>query len=277
MNLSTITDIKRPSSADEITRWHPSYAWLAGGTWLFSEPQWATDTLIDLDGLNWPALQATAAGLEIAATCRLAELQAFKGAREWAAVPLITECCNSLLMSFKIWNMASIGGNICMSLPAGAMISLTAALEGVCTLWPRDGSPRQVPVVDFVTGNHANVLKPGELLRSIHLPATALAKRFAFRRASLTHLGRSAALIMGTQSPKSEDMLLTITASVPRPVQLKFAKIPSAVELRRAIDGQVPEDGYFDDVHGSAAYKRHLTAHFCEEIRQELSQAGASR
>jgi len=30
-------------------------------------------------------------------------------------------------------------------------------------------------------------------------------------------------------------------------------------------------------VHGSAAYKRHLTAHFCEEIRQELSQAGASR
>ena len=45
MNLSTITGIKRPSSADEITRWHPGYAWLAGGTWLFSEPQWATDTL----------------------------------------------------------------------------------------------------------------------------------------------------------------------------------------------------------------------------------------
>jgi CO/xanthine dehydrogenase FAD-binding subunit len=277
MNLSTITEIKRPSSADEIAGWRPGYAWLAGGTWLFSEPQWTTSTLIDLDGLNWPALEASAEGLEIAATCRIAELQAFSGPREWTAVPLITECCNALLMSFKIWNMASVGGNICMSLPAGAMISLTAALEGVCTLWPREGSPRQVPVVDFVTGNHANVLRPGELLRSVHLPAPALAKRFAFRRTSLTHLGRSAALIIGTQSQKGSELRLTITAAVPRPVQLRFEKMPTAVELRQAIATRIPADGYFDDVHGSAAYKQHLTAHFAEEIRQELSQAGASR
>jgi CO/xanthine dehydrogenase FAD-binding subunit len=56
------------------------------------------------------------------------------------------------------------------------MISLTTALEGVCTLWPRSGKPREVPMIEFVTGNHANVLAPGELLRSIHLPATALKK-----------------------------------------------------------------------------------------------------
>ena len=61
-----------------------------------------------------------------------------------------------------------------MSLPAGAMISLTAALEGVCTLWPRGAAPREVAVVDFVTGNHENILQNGELLRSIHLPASAL-------------------------------------------------------------------------------------------------------
>ena len=277
MNLSTITEIKRPSSADEIAHWKPGYAWLAGGTWLFSEPQWATDTLIDLDSLNWPALKASAEGLEVAATCRIAELQAFKGPADWIAVPLIPECCNALLMSFKIWNMASVGGNICMSLPAGAMISLTAALEGVCTLWPREGSPRQVSVVDFVTGNHANVLKPGELLRSIRLPASALARRFAFRRTSLTHFGRSAALIIGTQSKRTADLLLTITASVPRPIQLRFEKMPSASDLRHAIDARIPQEGYFDDVHGSAAYKRHLTAHFCEEIRQELSGTGVSR
>ena len=44
-----------------------SYAWLAGGTWLFSEPQVATRTLIDLDGLGWKPLTAKADGLEIAA------------------------------------------------------------------------------------------------------------------------------------------------------------------------------------------------------------------
>src|SRR3712207_7751145 len=44
--------------------------------------------------------------------------------------------------------------NLCMSLPAGALISLTAALEGVCVVWPRGGGERRVPVVDFVTGEH---------------------------------------------------------------------------------------------------------------------------
>ena len=135
-------------------------------------------------------------------------------------MPLLKQCIDALLMSFKIWNAATVGGNVCMSLPAGAMISLTAALEGVCTLWPQNGKPRQVPVVDFVTGMHTNVLQKGELLRSIHLPASALTKRFAMRQASLTHLGRSAALIIATASDDGDDFLLTISAATPRPVQL---------------------------------------------------------
>ena len=58
-----------------------------------------------------------------------------------------------------------------MSLPAGPMISLTVALEGVCTLWPRGGEPpRQLPAIEFVTGNHTNVLRPGELLRKSTCP-----------------------------------------------------------------------------------------------------------
>jgi hypothetical protein len=41
--------------------------------------------------------------------------------------------------------------------------------------------------------------------------------------------------------------------------------------LRQAIDQRIPADGYFGDVHGSAAYKRHLTYHFAEDIRVELA------
>ncbi|MDP2378416.1 xanthine dehydrogenase family protein subunit M [Reyranella sp.] len=271
MNLNTILEVKRPGSSEQIGQWRDGYAWLAGGTWLFSEPQVATSTLIDLDGLGWAPLTSTTDSLEIAATCRIADLHAFEGPPAWRAVPLFHDCINAFLMSFKIWNAATVGGNICMSLPAGAMISLTAALEGVCTLWPRDGEPREVPVVEFVTGNHQNVLQKGELLRSIRLPASALSKRYAMRQMSLTHLGRSAALIVGTANDKGADFLLTITASTPRPVQLRFAKLPSADELRHAINEQLPADGYFQDVHGSARYKRHLTYYFAEQIRAELA------
>lgn len=275
MDLNTITDIKRPASADGITGWRSGYAWLAGGTWLFSQPQDGLDTLIDLHGLQWPALDASAEGLEIAATCPIRSLDRFVPPLEWTAAPLIRLCCESLLMSFKVANVATVGGNVCMSLPAGAMISLTVALEATYTLWPRDGEPRAVAAADFVTGDHRNVLAPGELLRSIRIPASALRKRFAFRRSSLTHLGRSAALVIGTSDPESGDLLLTVTASTPRPVQLRFARAPDADGLRRAIDGSIPAEGYFDDVHGTPAYRRHLTYHFAEEIRAELAGSGA--
>jgi CO/xanthine dehydrogenase FAD-binding subunit len=152
------------------------------------------------------------------------------------------------------------------------MISLSVALEATYTLWPRNAPPRDVRSLDFVTGNHTNILQPGELLRSIHLPASTLSKRIAFRRASLTKLGRSAALVIGTQGAHGDDLVLTITAATPRPVQLRFKRAPSAEELRWEIDARIPADGYFNDVHGSAAYKHHLTYHFCEQIRAELAR-----
>jgi CO/xanthine dehydrogenase FAD-binding subunit len=276
VNLNTITEVRQPASADEIVKWRDGYAWLAGGTWLFSAPQIATDTLIDLRSLHWPPLQASDAGLDLAATCTIAELYRFQPPAEWTAAPLFQLCARAFLASFKIWNAATVGGNICMSLPAGPMITLATALEGSYTLLPRDAAPRQVAAIDFVTGNHANVLQSGELLRSIHLPASALRKRFASHRSSLTHLGRSAVFLIGTRNADSDDLLLTITAATPRPVQVRFDRAPSAAELRHAIDAQIPADGYFDDVHGSPAYRRRLTYYYAEQIRAELATPGAA-
>jgi CO/xanthine dehydrogenase FAD-binding subunit len=275
MNLNTVAEVWQPRVADEITEWRDGYAWLAGGTWLFSTPQVSTHTLIDLQSLRWPSLQVTADGLEIAATCTLAELASFAAPAAWQAAPLLKMCCESLLASFKIWNAATVGGNICMSLPAGSMISLTASLEATYTLWPRDGVPRKIAAVDFVTGDHANVLQPGELLRSIRLSACALTKRFAFRRASLTQLGRSAIIVIGTQNQGAGDLVLTVTAATTRPYQMRFARVPDAQTLRETILATIPEADYFDDVHGSARYKRHLIYYFAEQVRAELA-AGAS-
>jgi CO/xanthine dehydrogenase FAD-binding subunit len=273
MDLNTITEVRRPACADAVTKWEDGFAWLAGGTWLFSEPQINTHTLIDLETLKWSSLQASKDGLEIAATCKIVELDQFveKAPSDWTAAPLFRNCCRSFLASFKIWNEATVGGNVCMSLPASPMVSLTTALEGVCTLWPRSGKPREVPMIEFVTGNHANVLAPGELLRSIHLPLTALKKSFAFRRFSLTHLGRSEVLLIGTKCREEDTFLLTITAATLRPVQLQFKNIPPAEELKRAIDDAVPFSLYLDDTHGSPPHRKQLTYCFAEQIREELS------
>jgi hypothetical protein len=55
--------------------------------------------------------------------------------------------------------------------------------------------------------------------------------------------------------------------------QLRFEAPPSAAAVRAAIEVQVPDDGWFDDVNGSPAYKRHVTVYFAEQIRAELAKA----
>ena len=208
-------------------------------------------------------------GLSIAATCKVATLDDFDPPAAWPAARLIGKCCRSFLASFKIWNMATVGGNLCMSLPAGPMISLTAALEGICTIWAPDGSERQVPVVDFVKGPLHNDLSLGEILRSIHLPSEALSRRTAFRRASLTPLGRSGVLLIGTLAARG-GFVLNVTASTRRPVRLAFEACPTNAELERRLQADIPDALYYDDIHGLPDWRKHMTHLFAEEIRLEL-------
>jgi putative selenate reductase molybdopterin-binding subunit len=69
---------------------------------LFSEPQPAVTRLLDLGAFGWPSLVAGTNWLEIAATCTLAELYALR-APQWAATPLIRQCCNALLEPVKMY------------------------------------------------------------------------------------------------------------------------------------------------------------------------------
>ena len=269
MDLNTITEVAHPHSRAQLPVWTAGDAWLAGGTWLFSEPQVHLTRLIDLTDLKWPALTIGERGLTIAATCTVAQLDAFIYPPEWIASPLVNQCCRAFLASFKIWKTATVGGNLCMSLPAGPMIALTAALDGVCTIWKADGNEQKTAVVDFVTGNQCNVLAPGDLLRQIDLPLAALTRRAAFRQISLTPAGRSAALLTGSLSG-GDDLTITVTASTTRPVQLSFSGIPQSKQLREAILDRIPDQLYHDDVHGKPAWRKHMTLRLAEEIRFEL-------
>jgi CO/xanthine dehydrogenase FAD-binding subunit len=269
MDLNTITEVAHPKTRAQLPVWTAGDAWLAGGTWLFSEPQAHLTRLVDLTDFKWPALTIGDTELTIAATCTVAQLDALACPPEWTAAPLINQCCRAFLASFKIWKTATVGGNLCMSLPAGPMIALTAALDGVCTIWRAGGGEHKVSVADFVTGNQSNVLAAGDLLRQIDIPLAALRRRVAFRQISLTPVGRSAALLIGSISIEGA-LTLTVTASTVRPVQLSFPEIPGPSELRKAILHRIPDAFYHNDLHGKPAWRKHMTLRLAEEIRAEL-------
>src|SRR5262245_25606512 len=83
---------------------------LAGGTWLYSEPQDGLDRLVDITRLGWPPLTVTDDALEIAATCTLAELEAAELPTDWPATVLFGQACRALLVSHKVRRMATVGG-----------------------------------------------------------------------------------------------------------------------------------------------------------------------
>jgi CO/xanthine dehydrogenase FAD-binding subunit len=246
-----------------VGQWRPGDAWLGGGTALFAEPRPGLTRLLDLAANDWPALVERPDGLEIAATCTIAEL--FATGHE-----LVEQCCHAFLASFKIWNVATVGGNLCAALPAGPMIALGAALDGIGRI-EGPGGRRDLPVRDFVTGEGTTALRAGELLRSIHLPAAALAARTAYRKGSLHAHGRSGVLLIGRLDPRG-GLVLTVTAATRRPFVLRFATVPHAELVQVALAERIPVTAYVDDVHGLPAWRREMTRLFAEEIRAELAR-----
>ncbi len=302
MDMNTIEEVVATADPDH---WQPGDAWLAGGTVLFSYGSATLRRLLDLGTAGWPAVRADGAGIELAATCTVAEMYALPQRpglpADWQALELVRLCCDSFVASFKIWNTSTVGGNICTALPAGPMTSLCAALDGTATVLTPGGGSRALPVADLVTGDARTSLAAGELLRSIHLPAAALRARVAFRRLSLSNLGRSGVLLIGRVGDDG-GLVLTVTAATRHPVQLRFGPAAGGVlagggpgaavlhghrlaavprpgpgELRRALDAAIPDDLYHNDQHGLPQWRRDMTYRLAEEIRAELLESTTTK
>jgi len=271
MDLITVRETRVALTRDDV-RFAPGERPLGGGTWLFSEEQPGLTGLVDLTMLGWQPVVETAETLSIAATCTIAELARIPERAGWRAHPLFSQTANSLLASFKIWNIATVGGNICTSLPAGPMTSLGSALDATALVWAADGTDRRVPVADFVTGDRENVLAHGEVLRAIEIPKASLESRTGFRRIALSPLGRTGTLVIARLDATGR-AVFTVSGGTTRPRVLRFDELPSADALRSAVE-DVTE--WFTDAHGAADWRRAMSVLFAEQLRLELAEEPAA-
>ncbi|MES2092984.1 MAG: FAD binding domain-containing protein [Actinomycetota bacterium] len=279
MDLIDVQEVRVPATRAELNVAAGEKV-LAGGTWLYSVRETGLRGLVDITRLGWQPVTHTDSGLVIAATCTVAELsrltppslrtdpvRAGGGDKSHGdPLALFWQCANSLLASFKIWNVATVGGNIALALPAGPMISLAASLDAEAVIWMPGGGERRMPVAEFVTGVMRTALRPGEVLREIAIPRASLESRTGFRRIALNALGRTGTLVIARRAPGGQTVF-TVTGGTTRPVQLRFDGLPPAslVESRmRAIDY------WYDDAHGSADWRRAMSVRFAEQLRREL-------
>jgi len=254
VDLHTVTRWVEPGSRADLPTGDPGVAVVAGGTWLFSAPQPHLTTLVDLTVLGWEPLVARMGGLEIAATCTVRELRGARALGDWPALSLVEPCCAAFASAPKIWDLATVGGNVCVALPAGPMISLLSALDATALVWSADGSDRRTPVADLVVGPSRSALAPGDVVRSFHVPAERLHAPVAFRRIALTDEGRSGAVVVARRDPDAS-VTVSVTAATSRPRTLVLEGSPSTHELDAAL---ARIDDWYDDHHGSAAWRRSM-------------------
>lgn len=265
MDLHTVTSLRAARVRDDL-RLVPGEAVLAGGSWMFSEPQHDLSGLVDLTTMGWEPWTIHDGGLSIAATCTIAQLMEVPA--QWAASPLFRQCAEAFLMSFKIWNTATVGGNLCLALPAGAMISLATALDADVVIWRPDGTERRQLVAELVLGVQSTTLQPGEVVRSLEIPESSLRSRTAFRKIALTPLGRSSSIVIG-RLDDDDRLTLTVTAATPRPYVFRFGSPPTDDELQ---DLFARVHGWYDDPHGAADWRKAVTLGLAYDVCEELRE-----
>ncbi|KQR21701.1 MULTISPECIES: FAD binding domain-containing protein [Microbacterium] len=270
MDITTVTSFRSARTRDDLTL-GPGEVVIAGGTWLMSEPQPGTTGFVDLTTLGWPDIEITDEGLRIGATCTIARLLAWverDAPAAWTSLSLARPSADALLASFKIWNTATVGGNVCQAFAAGAMIAMLSTLDATALIWTPDGGERRIAVADLVIDNAATSLAPGEVVRALDIPAHALRARVGLHKIALAELGRSGAVVTARVDPDGAAVFV-VTAAVRRPRVLRFGRIPGAGELRDAVASATD---FYTDPLGSADWRRGVSMVLAERVRQGLAR-----
>lgn len=263
MDLHGVDSYRRATSREDLAL-VPGEALLAGGTWLFSEENPRVTGLVDLTSLGWPDIEERDDVLRISATCTIARLKAYGDAH---GIPIFGEAADALLASFKIWNTATVGGNIVRSYAAAAMTSMSVALDAEARIYTPDGGERRTPVAQIPAGNGENTLATGEVLRAIDIPRSSLAGRAILRKEALAGHGRSGAVVTGRADPDGS-ATFTVTAAVLTPRVIRYAQMPDADRLA---DDVGSAGGWYTDPLGSADWRRAISIVLAERVRKELA------
>jgi carbon-monoxide dehydrogenase medium subunit len=188
----------------------------------------------------------------------------------------------SLIGGIQIQGRASIGGNLCNAAPSADSIPALIAHSVTCKIVGPNGT-REVAVEDFCTGPSRTVLKPNEILVSLHFPPPppgfgARYIRFIPRNEmDIAVVGAGVSVVLDNGSVKSARVALAAVA--PTPLLDKDAG--AALVGKPASDATVSEAGELakaaakpiNDMRGTIEYRKHL----CDVLTKRALDAAITR
>ena len=170
-----------------------------------------------------------------------------------------------------IQGRASVGGNLCNAGPAADAIPALIVYGASARIAGPHGE-RTVPVEQFCTAPGVNVLQPGELLVSLHLPAPpphsgARYLRFIPRNEmDIAEVGAGASVVLNADASKIEWARIALGAVAPTPLFVPAAgdslrgKAVSDEAINEAAALAQAACNPISDHRGTAEHRKHLVA-----------------
>ena len=188
----------------------------------------------------------------------------------------------SLIGGTQIQGRASFGGNLCNSAPSADALPMLIALEAKCRIEGPDGS-RDVAVEDFCTGPGQNVLQPGELLVSFHVPAlkphsgTHYLRFIPRNEMDIAVAGVGVSVVLNNGNVESARVALAAVAPIPLFVKEAgdaLAGQPANAEsVQRAAEAAKAAAKPITDMRGTVEYRKHL----CEVLTRRALHVAIER
>lgn len=279
-----------PSSLDEaiaLMAGNPGARVLAGGQDLLVEPKRGdknTPLLVDLRKV--PGLagidQQPDGGLKIGAMATLSQI---------AASPLVQVTCSALSAAARamgdaqLRNRATLGGHLASADPDADLAAVVLALDTDLEIVGPRGA-RTVPADQLTLGPHQTIIRSGEILASMSVPARVARSAIAYERfrhpATLYAIcGVSAQVRLG-KTGRVAGCLIAVTGASEFPARLYnvekiLLKKQGDAETVAAASASAGADLTFrNDLFASAEYRRHLTRVLAERaLNCALKAAGA--
>ena len=187
-------------------------------------------------------------------------------ARVRDAYPLLIACARDLA-SHQIRNRATVIGNVVNASPCSDMAPALLCLGARAVISSREGQ-REVPFTEFFTGVKRTVLRPGEILEEVIVPASAAAGRAAYcklKRIKGHDLG-----IVGVAAMRQNGTLrLGISSCAPTPLLIADLSSTSPVDaVVAAARGAVNP---IDDLRCTREYREHMVEVFVRRVLKEVA------
>ena len=202
------------------------------------------------------------------------------------ALPLAAACA-PYIGHFVTRNRGTVGGSLAHADARGELPLVLLTLGGSVLAQSQRG-PRGIAAEDLFLYHFTSALEPDELLTEVHWPAAGTGWGYGFAEMAQRHGDYAlamAACALRRQGGVVAEVRLGLGAVADRPLlAAEAADALMGENLDGAGDGgPVAEAGRlaaaaaepFDDLHASAAYRRHLVARLSEQvIRQAWVSAG---